>query len=136
MFINEVKLEKKQDLFCFSLSSENKMLPKRVLSHRSSAQLQEWISALKQAANSTSFSNVYQKGRKLGRGKFSTVFQCKHNETQEVVAVKQIDKNSLSDKERDFLREENQIIRLISHPNIAQMRETYETENIMHIVME
>lgn len=53
-----------------------------------------------------------------------------------MVAVKQIDKRSLSDKEKDFLREEHQIIRLISHQNIVQMRETYETENHMHIVME
>ena len=52
------------------------------------------------------------------------------------MAVKLIDKRSLSDKEKDFLREENQIIRLISHPNIVQMRESFETDNHIFIVME
>ena len=42
----------------------------------------------------------------------------------------------MTDKEKDFLREEIQIIKLISHKNIVQMRETYETEKNMYIIME
>jgi len=42
----------------------------------------------------------------------------------------------LTPRERDFLREEIQIIKLISHPNIVQMKETYETEKNMYIIME
>lgn len=42
----------------------------------------------------------------------------------------------MTEREKDFLREEIQIIKLISHPNIVQMKETYETEKNMYIIME
>ena len=45
-------------------------------------------------------------------------------------------KAQLTERERDFLREEIQIVKLISHPNIVQMRETYETKDNMYIIME
>ena len=64
------------------------------------------------------------------------MWQSQNKETLETVAVKLIDKRSLTDKEKDFLREENQIIRLISHPNIVQMRESFETESHIYIIME
>lgn len=50
--------------------------------------------------------------------------------------MKHIVKGTLTERERDFLREELQIIRLIAHPNIVQMREIYETEKNIYIVME
>jgi serine/threonine protein kinase len=42
----------------------------------------------------------------------------------------------LSDREKEFLREEIQIVRLISHPNVVQMKESYETDKYLYIVME
>ena len=53
-----------------------------------------------------------------------------------MIATKQIIKEQLTEREKDFLREEIQIIKLISHPNIVQMKETYETEKNMYIIME
>jgi serine/threonine protein kinase len=52
------------------------------------------------------------------------------------VAVKQINKESLSQREREFLREEIQIIKLISHPNIIKMRESYEDQKYIFIIMD
>lgn len=83
-----------------------------------------------------SFDEKFIRGPQLGKGKFSTVFKCQNKETSEIIAAKQIVKEQLTDKERDFLREEIQIIKLISHKNIVQMRETYETEKNMYIIME
>ena len=42
----------------------------------------------------------------------------------------------MTDREKEFLREEIQIVRLISHPNIVQMKESYETDKYLYIVME
>jgi len=50
--------------------------------------------------------------------------------------MKHIHKPSLTVREREFLREEIEIIKLISHPNVVCMRETYETEKYMYIIME
>ena len=52
------------------------------------------------------------------------------------MAVKQIDKSVLTDTEKEFLREEVQIIKMIHHPSIVQFKETYETEKYMLIIME
>ena len=83
---------------------------------------------MRQQANNLSFEETYIQGRKLGNGKFSTVYQCQNKDTQDIIAMKQIDKSSLTEREKDFLREEIQIIRLISHKNIVQMKEVYESE--------
>ena len=64
------------------------------------------------------------------------MYQCKNKETTELVATKRIIKKQLTERERDFLREEIQIVKLISHPTIVQMRETYETDKNMYIIME
>lgn len=108
----------------------------RTYYHRNQEAILDWIKCLKQEANNLSFEEKYIRGRKLGKGKFSTVFQCQNKETQEVVAVKQIHKPSLTDREKEFLREEIQIIKLISHPNIVKMRESYETDKYMYIIMD
>lgn len=83
-----------------------------------------------------SFDEKFIRGPQLGKGKFSTVLQCKNKETSEIIAAKQIVKQQLTEREREFLREEIQIIKLLSHPCIVQMRETYETEKNMYIIME
>lgn len=72
----------------------------------------------------------------IGKGKFSQVFLCKNRETDELVAMKLIDKTSLTMKEKDFLREEIQIIRQIQHPNVVVMKDVYETAKDMYILME
>ena len=53
-----------------------------------------------------------------------------------MVALKAIDKTSLTMKEKDFLREEIQIIRQIQHPNVVVMKDVYETAKDMYILME
>ena len=47
----------------------------------------------------------------IGKGKFSLVYMCKNKETDELVAMKQIDKSQLTIREKEFLREEILIIR-------------------------
>ena len=82
------------------------------------------------------FDEKYERGIELGHGKFSNVFQCMNRDTKEVIAAKQIVKNNLNEREKDFLREEIQIIRLITHKNIVQIKETFENEKNLYIVME
>jgi hypothetical protein len=53
----------------------------------------------------------YKRGIELGKGKFSTVYLAQKQEMtpgdqEEDLAMKFIDKKSLSRKERDFLRDE------------------------------
>jgi serine/threonine protein kinase len=47
----------------------------------------------------------------IGKGKFSQVYMCRKKDNNEPVAMKQIDKMELTMREKEFLREEIQIIR-------------------------
>lgn len=120
----------------FCISHEIEMVRPRTFYHKNQEAVSDWIKCLKQEANNLNFEDKYIKGRKLGKGKFSTVYECQNKETGEIVAMKHIHKPSLSEREREFLREEIQIIKLISHPNIVTMRETYETDKYMFIIMD
>ena len=55
----------------------------------------------------------------IGRGKFSVVHNVRHRETNELFAMKFIDKNRLTPREKEFLREEIQIVKMINHPNVV-----------------
>lgn len=120
----------------FCISHEIDVVRPRTFYHKSQEAVIDWIKCLRQEANNLNFDDKYTKGRKLGKGKFSTVYECQNKETGEIVAMKHIHKPSLSEREKEFLREEIQIIKLISHPNIVTMRETYETDKYMYIIMD
>lgn len=67
----------------------------------------------------------YAQQQRLGGGKFSDVFEALNQRTKKSYALKKIDKTKLNAKEKDFLRDEIQIVSLLSHPNVVEMREIY-----------
>ena len=52
------------------------------------------------------------------------------------MAVKEINKEVLQEKERIFLRNETQILQSISHPNIVKIKEQFESKKYLSILME
>ena len=52
------------------------------------------------------------------------------------MAIKKIDKNQLNQREKSFLRNELQIISMVSHPNIVVVHEYFETKRWIYIAME
>ena len=60
----------------------------------------------------------------------------KSRETGEEVALKEIDKTKLTGKEKEFLKEEIQIIRQIRHPNVVEMKDVFENKTNILIAME
>jgi serine/threonine protein kinase len=67
--------------------------------------------------------------------RFSTVYQCRHLATNEMLAVKVIEKSSLDDQESDAMHNEIAILKLVNHPNITRLREMFETRTHLYIVM-
>ena len=88
LYVTELKNEKGSNYYGFRISHDQKLFKSKTLFHRNQEAIADWIKCLKQEANNLSFDDKYIKGRKLGNGKFSTVFQCQNRETQEVVAMK------------------------------------------------
>ena len=80
----------------------------------------------------------YELGRELGRGEFGTTYLCTDLESGEKFACKSISKKKLrTSVDIDDVRREVEIMKhMPKHPNIVSLKDTYEDENAVHIVME
>lgn len=70
-------------------------------------------------------NDFYNQNQRLGGGKFSEVYEATNRSTKVTYALKKIDKTKLNQREKEFLRDEIQIVSLLSHPNVVEMREIY-----------
>lgn len=80
----------------------------------------------------------YQLGNELGRGEFGITYLCIDKETGEKFACKSISKKKLRTAvDVEDVRREVQIMRQMPpHPNVVSLKDTYEDDNAVHIVME
>lgn len=87
---------------------------------------------------STDVRNHYDLGKVLGKGQFGTTRVAVDRETGRKYACKTISKRKLAHQDDiDDVRREVQILHhLAGHPNVTQLRATYEDKHDVHIVME
>ncbi|KAL0339646.1 UNVERIFIED_CONTAM: Calcium-dependent protein kinase [Sesamum radiatum] len=80
----------------------------------------------------------YELGRELGRGEFGVTYLCTDKSTGEVFACKSISKMKLRTRvDIEDVRREVEIMRhLPKHPNIVSLKDTYEDDHAVHLVME
>ncbi|ERN00909.1 hypothetical protein AMTRI_Chr03g139810 [Amborella trichopoda] len=80
----------------------------------------------------------YDLGRELGRGEFGITYLCTDRDTGEVLACKSISKKKLRTAVdiEDVRREVAIMGHLPKHPNIVSLKDTYEDDNAVHLVME
>ncbi|KAJ0257347.1 Calcium-dependent protein kinase 10 [Hirschfeldia incana] len=86
----------------------------------------------------TKITDKYTLGRELGRGEFGITHLCTNRATREALACKSISKRKLRtavDVE-DVRREVAIMSSLPDHPNVVKLRETYEDNENVHLVME
>ena len=81
---------------------------------------------------------AYTFGRELGRGQFGVTYLVTHRETGQRFACKSIATRKLVHRDDiEDVRREVEIMRhLPKHPNIVTLRDTYEDDNAVHLVME
>jgi len=73
----------------------------------------------------------------IGMGTFSKVTRAVHILTEQVVAVKILEKEKIEDDiDVERIVREIEILKNINHPNIAQMYETYTTVHNIYLMME
>ena len=73
----------------------------------------------------------------IGQGTFSKVTRAFHIITEQIVAVKILDKQKIEDEiDIERIIREIEILRSINHPNISQMYETYSTIHNFYLMME
>lgn len=81
---------------------------------------------------------TYELGRELGRGEFGVTYLSTDKTTGDVYACKSISKKKLRTRvDIEDVRREVEIMKnLPKHPNIVTLKDTYEDDNAVHIVME
>ncbi|CAE7767142.1 CPK2 [Symbiodinium sp. CCMP2456] len=70
----------------------------------------------------------------LGEGSFGSVQKCRYKDTGQWRAVKTINKKRVKNVER--FTEEMAIMKLLDHPNIVRLHETFDDERNVYLVLE
>ncbi|KAK9055484.1 hypothetical protein SSX86_026567 [Deinandra increscens subsp. villosa] len=81
---------------------------------------------------------TYVLGKEMGRGEFGITYACTDKSTGEVFACKSISKKKLRTRiDIEDVRREVEIMKhLPPHPNIISLKDTYEDDGAVHLVME
>ena len=99
----------------------------------------KWISALTKATKTRSVYDYYilndtKESECIGRGKFSSVFRASNTISNEQVAIKKI--SITHEEDREFIRTELAIVKLVVHTNIVKTIDVFESVDSIYIVME
>ena len=62
----------------------------------------------------------FERGKKLGRGSFGTVYECRDKATKKMCAIKFVQRRDVTDRDRLHLRREIEIQSSLNHENILK----------------
>lgn len=96
---------------------------------------QKWTSALKKSAAS-GVDDFYKFGDVLGEGAFAKVKLAIDRETGDKAAVKIIRKHGYDPREMEYILREMDIMKSVSHPNIVNTIDIFDSPTHLHIVLE
>ncbi|SBS83620.1 calcium-dependent protein kinase 7, putative (CDPK7) [Plasmodium ovale curtisi] len=113
-----------------------KQVQKRNLYVNTYEEREEWLHALYSTTKQNTLCNLYELHEQLGQGKFSSVYRGINKQTNSEFAIKVIDKRSVSIYEKELLRSEISILRLLRHPNVIFLKEIINTKETLYISME
>ena len=97
---------------------------------------ESWLGALQDASRTRKLDAEYKVLEEIGVGRFANVYKCKHLQSGEDFAVKVMKKNKMSARDLELLRTEIAVMKLVQHPNVITLRDIFETETKINIVME
>lgn len=83
--------------------------------------------------------DLYDVGEKLGSGNFGEVRACRPRNTKDDLAVKIVDRQSAAVMAAEVYRtvqEELDIMGLVHHPNVVELREIFDDNRFLYVVME
>ena len=95
----------------------------------------KWLEALEISAQTVSISKYYELGEILGKGSFAQVCQAKEKQSGRRVAVKIIEKKVIDGKQKEYIRIEMSVMKLVRHPNVMRLEQVFETKSKIYMVM-
>jgi len=96
----------------------------------------EWVQKLVQSAKARKIEEYYEFKDKIGTGRFSDVYVGLEISSQLQWAIKVVEKKRLNEQEREMMRSEVAIMRLLNHNNVVQLKEVFEDKQKMYLIME
>jgi len=119
-----------------AISHQHEKFQETVLFFSTKRMRDEWITALRAQVSARGFDQFFHLQHKIGMGKFSEVFTAVEKETGEIYAVKVIDKRILNELERELMRSELAILKLISHPHVVRLVDVFDERHKTYVVMD
>ncbi|CRG96279.1 calcium-dependent protein kinase 7, putative [Plasmodium gallinaceum] len=136
-YVEKISKNEHINKYGFSICHKGtKQVQKRNLYVNSYEEREEWLQALYSSTKQNTLYNLYELHEQLGQGKFSTVYRGINKQTNSEFAIKVIDKRSVSIYEKELLRSEISILRLLRHPNVIYLKEIINTKETLYISME
>ena len=80
--------------------------------------------------------DFYKVGKTLGEGSFAVVREVTCLKDNSKWAAKCIDKRNLSQKDKDGLQTEVDIMGKLDHPCIVHLREVFDSDNTFYMILE
>ena len=80
--------------------------------------------------------DLFKVKRFLGVGAFGVVLLVKNRMSNEMSAVKIINKKALSEHSVSVIKNESKILKSLDHPNIVSFKQIYENSSFLIIEME
>ena len=78
----------------------------------------------------------YEICKPIGKGKFAVVYRARRVGTDEIVALKRINVDSIDDKAREKTLHEVRLLQSLDHPNVIRYMDSFITDNDLVIVFE
>ncbi len=84
----------------------------------------------------TSVHGMYDVHGAVGKNGFATIRRAKHRITGKIYAVKTIDLSKIREDQRQSLRKGVEMMKLLDHPDMIKVLESFENENELNLVLE
>ena len=133
---NETIFIENQNFYIFEINFHNKSKIRKY--YTPSLEIcNSFVKKIKEAIGYIKFSDHYELKEVIGKGKFGVVNLGIHKKTQQKVAVKIINKDSIkSIEDKELVRIEIGILKLCHHPNIVRLLDHLETLDYIFIITE
>lgn len=160
------KLDEGFGLFFIKIFHSTQYDVRLTLAFKTAEKREKWLNKITAAGEIRNFKDYYKLDKKIGDGKFSEVFVCEQEGTQKIsdtdcihgysecnskfyltecrlcmiltqkFAVKMIKKRKLDRLEREMMKTEVSILKLVNHINIVKLVDTFFSQKYLYIVME
>merc|ERR1719320_1830760 len=88
-----------------------------------------WLEALEISAQTVSVTKYYELGVVIGKGSFAEVRRATEKQTRREVAVKIIEKKVIDGKQKEYIRIEMSVMKLVRHPCVMRLEQVFETKS-------